>query len=306
MKPLRPTAWVLMMAALACASAISLCLQSVQAAPTAKAAGADKPPVERCPEEPLPKAFDPASPASVARSIGSVPRLVLVLSRPRHEQLKQLLEDGENPNVCVGGGSVLALAASSGDVDAVSLLLDHGAQADTLRDYNGGTPLMMAAGMSRFDAAQVLLARGADAAARNDYGSTLLHDLAIAHMPASSPQREPQLALAAEALRRGAPVNALTSRNNSSALMLVARTGNLALANLLLDHGADAGLRNSRGESAYDIAMQKGHGELAQLLLAAQQGQRPAPTAGVVSPASATRTAAAVSAPAASSVQDPR
>jgi ankyrin repeat protein len=174
------------------------------------------------------------------------------------------------------GSSLLAVAAGNGDIGAIDLLLAHGALPDQPRDANGGTPLLTAAGLARFEAAAHLMALGADARASTDQGSTLLHALAMAPQPVQPGDGAAQtrmLDLAAEAIRRGARVNAQIEGPGSTALMFAALNGNQALAALLLAQGADASLRNARGQTAQDFAQRKGHADLAQLLAASAPGR---------------------------------
>lgn len=281
MKYNRPTASVLVLAVMACLCALALCLQQVVAAPLPAAAATSSAMVPmRCPEVPLPTDFDPASPASLQRVAGPLPRLATALGSDRRAQLTQWLAAGDNPNVCVLGSSLLAVAAGNGDIGAIDLLLAHGALPDQPRDANGGTPLLTAAGLARFEAAAHLIAQGADARASTDLGSTLLHALAMAPQPALPADNAAQtrmLDLAAEAIRRGARVNAQIEGPGSTALMFAALNGNQALVALLLSQGADASLRNARGQTAQDFAQRKGHVELVQMLAASNpaRGDRP-------------------------------
>lgn len=272
MKYNRPTASVLAMALMACLCALALCLQQVVAATlpapalAALAAASSSTVPMRCPEVALPPDFDPASPAAVQRAAGPLPRLVSALGTDKRAQLAQWLAAGDDPNICVLGSSLLAVAAGNGDVGAIDLLLAHGALPDQPRDANGGTPLLTAAGLARFEAAAHLIAQGADARASTDLGSTLLHALAMA--PSSAQPATGLIDLAAEAIRRGARVNAQVQGPGSTALMLAALNGNQALVALLLAQGADPSLRNARGLTAQDFAQRKGHAGLVQMLAA--------------------------------------
>lgn len=59
------------------------------------------------------------------------------------------------------GTSALMLAAASGRADAVTLLIDRGADVNAKESVRDETPLMFAAAFDRVDAMKVLLARGA-------------------------------------------------------------------------------------------------------------------------------------------------
>jgi len=92
---------------------------------------------------------------------------------------RQLLHDGADPTQMVSIVTLslptLGLAASSGRLEAVRLLLERGADARA-KGSRGWTPLMMAAAASRPNPGVValLLEKGADVDARDDAGRTAL------------------------------------------------------------------------------------------------------------------------------------
>ena len=49
-------------------------------------------------------------------------------------------------------------------------------------------------------------------------------------------------------------------------LMMSAENNAIDTAKLLLEHGADRSIKNNDGKTAYDLALEKGHTELAELL----------------------------------------
>lgn len=56
-------------------------------------------------------------------------------------------------------------------------------------------------------------------------------------------------------LERGADVNAVRQDDlKATALMTAAKAGEVALVELLLEHGADPSLTNSEGQTALDLA----------------------------------------------------
>ena len=249
------------------AALLALCAASATAA-TVKPV-----PVKVCPEPPLASQYDPADPASVSKHFRTAPRIVLAMGLTRHEQLRALLARGENPNVCVLGSSVLTLAASSGDVEEVEILLDGGADPDRPRDSIGGTPLLTVLGMGRFDVARVLIERGADVLAVTDGNMTSLIELAGSSPPPALLAQ--QLDLAEMLVKRGVPVDARLGVPRTTALMMAAIRGNRELAQLLLRLGADPRLVDSKGQTALTFALKKGHADVAELLSAAVQPSAP-------------------------------
>jgi ankyrin repeat protein len=75
--------------------------------------------------------------------------------------LRLLLASGLKPNEAVGGTAPLLAAARERCVDAVTVLLDKGADVN-VKDSDGRTALIIAAAGGMLDVARVLLERGAD------------------------------------------------------------------------------------------------------------------------------------------------
>ena len=234
-------------------------------------------PSKPCAEPPLSSEFDPADPRSLNKHLGTAPRIVLAMGLTRHEQLRALLARGENPDVCIVGFSILTLAAASGDLEEVEILLDGGADPDRPKDSIGGTPLLMALDLAHFDIARLLIDRGADVRAATNGNMTSLIKLAGAS-PAPGLQSE-QLDLAETIVDRGVPIDARLAVPHTTALMMAAIRGNAGLVQLLLRLGADPRLQDDKGQTALAFALKKGHADIAQLLSAA--AARPA-AAGIV------------------------
>jgi hypothetical protein len=96
--------------------------------------------------------------------------------------LRQMLQDGADPNQLAGNGMTpLCHAAALGVSDAVALLLAHG--ADPNRACNGRTALHVAAIRSHGAVVRILLDNGADPHAKDGDGETPFH---LAYDPATS------------------------------------------------------------------------------------------------------------------------
>lgn len=136
----------------------------------------------------------------------------------------------------------LPLAATAGDADAVSKLLELKFLIDT-RDERGATALLRACGAGHLDAAQRLLDAGADAALAADSGATPLS-------AAVSARRE---AIVALLLERGVKLDQRLP-NETTALMVAAALGFPEIVEALLERGADPALVDAHGHTALHAA----------------------------------------------------
>jgi len=106
--------------------------------------------------------------------------------------------------------------------------------------YNGRTLLHQAAGAGNAAIAKVLLDAGADAAVKTDLGHTPLYCLANEY-------KSDGAELVRILIRAGAKVDAADGVKRCTALHMAARRGNVAIAQALLNHGANAEARDSQG-----------------------------------------------------------
>lgn len=97
-----------------------------------------------------------------------------LLARTRDApSIRALVQLGADPNATSSGRTVLAWAASAGDLDRVRALIEAGANVN-LKDPQGWTALVLAADMGYTNVVEALLKAGADANQEGPPGSTAL------------------------------------------------------------------------------------------------------------------------------------
>ncbi len=226
--------------------------------------------LDRCPDVEFPRHVDIASAAEMQRAFKGAPRLFFAVGQGSHPLLRRFLVEGDDPNVCVYGMSLLMWRIGMGSAQEVDILLDGGAHPDRPLDALGQGALHHAFSTVKFQAARLLLARGANARLVSDYGSTTLYELAMASVDdGNADQVQEQVDLARELLRRGVPIDAIGSANRISALMLAALQGRTELVRFLIGQGADVNLREVRGQTALGMAQKRNHAAVVDLLLQA-------------------------------------
>ena len=151
------------------------------------------------------------------------------------------------------GRTLLMLAARTGNVDALTLLLAKGADLNAAETRTGTTALMWAALENRADAVRVLTKAGADVNAR----STVT---AYPHTPPG---------VIGDALEEGYSYVGQTvlPKGGWTALMYAARQGALDAARPLAEAGADLTIADQDGTPALTFAIINGHYDVAALLV---------------------------------------
>jgi ankyrin repeat protein len=165
---------------------------------------------------------------------------------------KVLLENGANIEATnIYGDNALQLAAYSGHLELVKLMLDKG--ATMIADNDGWTPLNSAAERGHVDVVRVLLEHHADMIADNE-GWT----------PLCSAANSGHLEVVKLLLEHGADM--ATNNFGWTPINIAARHGHLETVRLLLEYGADM-VACSDGSTPLNSAADRGHLEIVKLLL---------------------------------------
>ena len=140
------------------------------------------------------------------------------------------------------GDTVLIVAISVNNIEAISLLLNAGVEVNA-QDSNGWTALMTVAGGGNAEKVKLLLNAGAEVNAKSNNGATAL-------MLAANTGNAEAVKLLLDA---GSEVNA-KENDGWTALMLAARKGNAEAVKLLLDAGAEVNAKKNDGSTASHFA----------------------------------------------------
>lgn len=184
---------------------------------------------------------------NVANDLGATP-LWLAARSGSDEMVARLLEAGAKPDTALAMGETpLMAAARSGNITAVDALLRAGADPNAAERERGQTALMWAAAQSHASVVTRLIEAGVDVHVR----SAVWHQLENT------------------AGNTNPSGNFKMAHGGSTALLFVARNGDVETARALVDAGADVNDTAAAGTSALVIAAHSGHGPLAIFLLEA-------------------------------------
>jgi serine/threonine-protein phosphatase 6 regulatory ankyrin repeat subunit A len=158
----------------------------------------------------------------------------------------------------VGSESVpwsLQYATAHKQAGVISMLLNAGANVNSVGS-DGNRALDIACLKGDAASARILLEHGANPNLRNKTGSMPLHDAAL------SGNKE----LIEMLLARGADLTAQDPESNSTPLHYAASFGRLDAVRLLVEHGADVSAKNSKGQTALQLAISNQQEEVAAFL----------------------------------------
>ena len=180
-----------------------------------------------------------------ANALGATP-LWLAATNGSAPLVARLLEAGADPNVNLTMGEApLMAAARGGSRPVVELLLTHGADPNPAERERGQTALMWAAAQRHAGVVRRLAQHGADVHARSRVWRQLENTAGNTDTSGNFPM----------------------AHGGSTALLFVARNGDVETARALLEADADVNDTAAAGTNALVIAAHSGHGPLATYLL---------------------------------------
>lgn len=137
-------------------------------------------------------------------------------------------------------------ASGRGHAEVIRLLIRNGALLDARAGVFGETPLHEAAWAGHREAAEVLLEYGASAAAADWKGANPLHWACAGKGHARTIKL---------LIENGVQVNAPGGAMEETPLHAAARADNHAAAGILIDEGADTGLKDRDGRTPFETAV---------------------------------------------------
>ena len=173
-------------------------------------------------------------------------------------RLKKVLDRGDDPNVRgEDGATPLHIAACAGHLEAVRMLIGHGADVNFDDHRTFRTPLCQAVRCGHPHVVRYLLEHGADP-----------HGPVVDDMPLQLAVRQGSTEMVRLLLAYGADANARWFRDRTP-LHLAAEGGHADIVDLLLNAGADPGAVDGFGDGPWHLASVKGHNGIARRLRAA-------------------------------------
>ena len=181
--------------------------------------------------------------------------------KPTPKPVRSPVDPEKSPNQRLMDG------ATAGDLTAVTQALQDGANINVGiggGNYDGCSALMMALMRQQYDVAEYLIDQGAD----------VNHKRPAQHTPDKTRGQTPlwwsanhgQIALAQKLLNKGADVNT-PDHHGSTPLTTSASSGHLDMVRFLVKSGADVHAQIYDGRKAFNLAVTNGHKRVAEYLL---------------------------------------
>lgn len=187
----------------------------------------------------------------------SMPLLIDAVQSGNLEMFRYVLERFPDPTVRDRfGQSVLMRACLMGETEIARELIEAGADIHEA-EPRGGTILGAAAYSGNWELVRTLIDMGADPYESYRGGRNLFFELA------GNPGIP--LDLAESLIDGGLDVNQVEELSNVTPLIVAAQFGNVPMARILLENGADPDVADSNGKTAHDYAVLAQNGEMLAL-----------------------------------------
>jgi ankyrin repeat protein len=182
-------------------------------------------------------------------------RLEDLINRDNTRFLELLLKAGANPNVNDDQDRLIIWTAiERRRFDILRLLIEHGADVNA-KDEDGETMLHHTARDGDVETTRLLIERGADLEVHRN-GVT----------PLASAVRRRETDAVRVLVEAGADVNSKRVSDGYSVLHWACFRGNREIFQILIDAKAEVNVTDSKGMTSLDIAIDKGHDDIAELL----------------------------------------
>jgi uncharacterized protein len=190
-----------------------------------------------------------------ARTREGVTPLQLAATNGSAPMIDRLLKAGADPNAPLtpAGDTAVMMAARTGKPDVIRALVEAGANVNAKENWGGTTALMWAVSEGHAEAARLLLSAGADVNARSHY---------VAAANGRGFEGRTPVATRAEPKVEEFASGWLTP------LMLASREGDVELARILVEAGADVNAVAGDGKTALALSIFNGNYEAASFLVA--------------------------------------
>lgn len=209
---------------------------------------------------------------NAASSMGNTPLITAAFAHGASDVVKALIAAGAKVEAANGlGGNAVVAAAESGDVKTLRVLLDHHADPNSkthiVESGAEASALMIASVMGHLDCVKLLLDRGADLNLRTEHGNAL-------NFATFSDRHEVARLLldrGIDADLAGQRVGSFRKDKGLTPLIYACLTERNApaLAQWLIDRGANVNAKASSGETPLSVARQRGNTKIVAALLAA-------------------------------------
>jgi len=189
-----------------------------------------------------------------ARTREGVTPLQLAATNGSASMIDRLLKAGADPNapLTAGGDTALMMAARTGKTDALRVLVEAGGNVNAKETWGGTTALMWAVSEGHVDAAKLLIGAGADVSARSNYVAAANGRGFEGRTPVAS---------------RTDPKTEEFASGWLTPLTLAAREGDVEMARILVNAGADVNAVAGDGKTALALAIFNGNYDVASLLV---------------------------------------